>query len=375
MTSVTVDADTQKLRAALRDRLATRKAPFHQVDVAAAQQAIERLIPGDDDLWARVWTAAAEPFEDRARACAAGGDAEGAKTAYMFAYALYHVGRFPSPTCAAKMTCYRRSVACYRAAGAYFDPPLEVVEVPFQGRPDEGNTVTFYVRRRPASKPQPVIVRWGGIDTWKEERHEYNEAALERGFVQINIDMPGVGEAPVVGSLDAERMFLPLLDWIAREPLLDETNVVLLGMSYGGYWSTKLAHRFPERFAGVVNWGGGVDEFFSREWNQRSINAPSYLMDLGAARARTVGKGLYEEYIAAVSEFSLLKQGLLDHAHSPMLLVNGRHDEQIPFDDMLVLLEHGQPKAARFFPGGHMGYGPQTFPTVLSWMTAAVSRG
>ncbi len=29
-----------------------------------------------------------------------------------------------------------------------------------------------------------------------------------------------------------------------------------------------------------------------------------------------------------------------------MLIVNGRHDEQVPFDDMIALLEHGSPKEA-----------------------------
>ena len=57
-----------------------------------------------------------------------------------------------------------------------------------------------------------------------------------------------------------------------------------------------------------------------------------------------------------------------DRPHPPMLIVNGRHDEQVPMDDMIVLLEHGQPKEARFFPGGHMGYGPDTLPTVIAWL-------
>ena len=372
----TVSTDVEKLRQNLRDRIAAHKAPFHVIDAPLAQAAIDQLQSAEPEHWAAVWSTPAAAFAEKAKAREAAGDTDGARENYLLAYGFYHVARFPSPIHPAKDTAYRKSIEMFRAAGRYFSPPLEVIEVPFTGRHEgEGKTVTFYVRRKRSEAKQPVLIRCGGVDTWKEERHEYNEAALERGFAQFNIDMPGVGEAPVVGSLDAERMFLPLLDWIAREPLLDATRVVLLGMSYGGYWATKLAHCFPERFAGVVNWGGGVDEFFSREWNQRSINAPSYLMDLGAARARTVGKPLYEEYITAVSEFSLLKQGLLDRAHSPMLLVNGRHDEQIPFDDMLVLLEHGQPKAARFFPGGHMGYGPQTFPTVLSWITAVVSRG
>ena len=32
------------------------------------------------------------------------------------------------------------------------------------------------------------------------------------------------------------------------------------------------------------------------------------------------------------------------------------------------LLEHGGPKAARVFPGGHMGQTPETLPTIIRWL-------
>jgi esterase/lipase len=355
------------LKANLHDRLSTHKAPFHGVDASASAAAIDALTNTEPDHWAAVWLNAATPFEEEARTREQAGDRAGARTAYLNAYGLLHAGRFPSPTHPAKWANYQRSVQNFRAAGAYFDPPLEVITIPFAGRADEGKQITFYIRRR-AGKKQPVVIRWGGVDTWKEERTDYNEAMLEAGFASINIDMPGVGESPVLGSVNAERQYAPLFDWIATQGDLDAERVVVVGMSYGGYWATKIAHTYPDRVAGAVNWGGGIDRFFSREWNLKSASAPSYLMDLSLTRARTVGAASYDEYIERVKDFSLVAQGVLDRPHAPMLVVNGRDDQQVPFDDMLVLLEHGSPKAVRFFPGGHMGYGPQTFPTVLAWI-------
>lgn len=361
--------DAEKLRENLRGRLTAKKAPFHVVDEAIARAVIENVSGRDPEQWALLWSAAAEPFAEQAKEREAAGDAEGARRNFLLAYGFYHIARFPAPIHPAKFACYLRSVEMFRAAGRYFSPPLEVIEEPFTGRREgEGEHVIFYVRRRPNAGKQPVVIRCGGVDTWKEERNDYNDACITAGFAQINIDGPGVGQAPLPGSVDAERMFLPMLDWIRGQPDLDAERVLFVGMSYGGYWSTKLAHTYPDRFAGVVNWGGGVDRFFSREWSLQSLNASSYLMDLGLARARTTGDVTYEAYIDRVVDFSLLKQGWLDRLHAPMLIVNGRHDEQVPFDDMVVLLEHGQPKAARFFPGGHMGYGPDTFPTVLGWL-------
>jgi pimeloyl-ACP methyl ester carboxylesterase len=364
-------ARVEELKANLHERLTAHKAPFHVGDPDAIRGAIDALTSTDPEHWAEVWSAAAAPYESRAREAETTGDAAGARDAYLNAYGLLHAGRFPSPVHPAKWDCYLRSVANFRAAGAYLRPPLEIVTLPFAGRPDEGTEITFYIRRRATHAKRPVVIRWGGVDTWKEERTDYNEAMLEAGFAAINIDMPGVGQSPVLGSVDAERQYLPLFDWIRTQPDLDADRVVLIGMSYGGYWATKLAHTFPDRIAAAVNWGGGIDRFFTREWNLRSASAKSYLMDLSLTRARTVGAASYEEYIEKVAGFSLVAQGVLDRPHAPMLIVNGRDDEQVPFDDMLVLLQHGQPKAARFFPGGHMGYGPHTFSTVLAWVRNA----
>jgi len=370
MTTTPAHEQFETIKANLLNRLEIHMAPFHlEGNRAANLTAVNALTSAEHESWATIFMAAAEPFEKLGDERAAAGDPDGAREAYLSAYVLQHAGRFPSPLHSAKYESYIRSVANFRKAGGYFDPPLEVVTQPFAGRADEGDAVTFYVRRRKdGPHPAPVVIRWGGVDTWKEERMDYLDAFLAAGFATIAIDMPGVGESPVVGSRDAERQFAPLFDWILTQPDLDAARVQILGMSYGGYWATKVAHLYADRLLAAVNWGGGVHTAFSRDWCIRSGTATSYLMCLGESRARTVGKKTYEEYIDVVAGFSLVDQGVLERPHPPMLLVNGRDDRQVPVEDMLLLLDYGKPKAARFFPGGHMGYGPQTFPCVLAWM-------
>ena len=70
---------------------------------------------------------------------------------------------------------------------------------------------------------------------------------------------------------------------------------------------------------------------------------------------------------------SLKDQGWLDKPSCPMLIVNGKNDLQTPIDDLYILLENGAPKAARVFPGGHMGQTPQTFPTIVHWLKEELS--
>ena len=50
------------------------------------------------------------------------------------------------------------------------------------------------------------------------------------------------------------------------------------------------------------------------------------------------------------------------------IVVNGKNDLQTPIEDLYLLLEHGGPKTARVFPGGHMGQTPETLPTIVRWL-------
>ena len=129
-----------------------------------------------------------------------------------------------------------------------------------------------------------------------------------QGFAVPSLDMPGTGQSPVLASTDAERQFTPVFDWLDGRDDLDSERRAVLGASFGGYWAMKLAYTHRERIRGAVNWGGGVHITFTREWQEKSRNASSYLMDLMAARARLFGGTTFEDYVARCPELSLLDQ-------------------------------------------------------------------
>ena len=176
----------------------------------------------------------------------------------------------------------------------------------------------------------------------------------------------------MLASRDAERQWTPIFDWLKTREDLDGTRCAAIGGSFGGYWAMKLAYTYRERLRCAVNWGGGVHITFTPEWQEKSRNASSYLMDLMAARARIFGGQTYEDYVARCAELSLLEQGLLDCPSAPILLVNGRHDVQNSIADIYLSLDHGDPKAVRVFDGGHMGEGPVA-TTIVEWVSAELA--
>jgi esterase FrsA len=348
-------------RAWLLERLERGVHPLDGLEPQAARETIEGLRGLDPESWTAAWGALADAFAAEAEAAS---DPATQRAAWWQAYQASFLGRYPVPNHPLKERQYERARAFFLKAAALEEPPLQVVELPF-----EESRLRFYVMRPPAVARPAVAMVWAGIDTWKEEMHSRLGSLLrEQGLAALLVDAPGVGESPVLAGRDAERQWTPIFDWLADQDDLDGQRCAAIGGSFGGYWAMKLAYTHRERLRCAVNWGGGVHITFTPEWQQRSRNAASYLMDLPAARARIFGGETFEDYIARCPELSLLDQGLLERPSAPILLVNGRNDVQNSIDDLYLSLDYGDPKAARVFDGGHMGEGP-TVPTIVQWVT------
>lgn len=356
-------------KAWLRHHLEVRRYPLNLIDVPAAVRTIAALEDLGPESWSATWLAEASAFAEQAEAAEAAGDRAAARSAWFQAYQFGFMGRFPVPTHPAKVEAYDRSRHYFLRAVSLDEPAVERIEVPFAGREGEGDKVAFYVTRPVGFENPPVVISWGGIEAWKEEMLFGANQFWERGIATILLDMPGVGESPVLAGIDAERMWDPVFEWIEKSDL-DVDRVAVLGASFGGYWATKLAHTHRDKLVAAVNWAGGIHITFQPEWQAHSRNASSYLMDLMAGRARIFGGTTFEDYVLRAPELSLLDQGILDQPSAPLLYVNGKDDQQNSSEDALIAVEHGDPKTVRLFEGGHMGADMKTIRALIAdWLS------
>ncbi len=358
----------------MHDKLEKRVHPLGLTDPATTGRIIDQLEGLDGANWGRAWGDAGNQAFDAGRAALAAGDRAGARDHFMQAYGFFFFGRFPCPNHPAKLECYRLEREAYVEAGKLFDLPMARVAIPFDGREGEGKEIVFYYRRPQGIVKPQVVVMWGGVDAWKEEMTEMSNLLLARGLATVAMDNVGTGESPVVAVPDADRQFLPVLDWVAAQSDLDGAKPAIVGRSFGGYWATKLAHQLRDRLAAAVSWGGGAHYMFQRDWVEASRHPESYLMELVETRSRMLGANNNGEYIERFAKLSLLDQGILDQPCAPLLLVNGKEDRQCPIADIHLLFEYGSPKSVRLFPGGHMGFGPHTVPTIVSWLETQLAN-
>jgi esterase FrsA len=353
----------------LLGRARENRNPFLYTVYDEVAPVIDGLQSVERENWARAFSALALPHEERAKNAEAAADSAAARNEYLIAYDCYHVARYPAPNSPAKLAAYRKSQENFLKAASYFDPPVERVEIPFTGRPGEGRAAVGLLRKPKSVAKPPVVMLWGGIDAFKEERP--SDRYLKAGMATLAIDMPGVADAPIAGSENSERLWDAFFDFIASRADLDAGRVGMHGGSTGGYWATKVAHTHAHRLCAVVNQGGPAHFAFQKDW---IVNAQrgEYPFELAETLACAFGRSSAEEWVEYAPKLSLLDQGILDRTCAPLLCVNGIQDSVFPIADMHLLLEHGNPKASRFYAGGHMG-GGDSQTVIVQWLKQQLS--
>jgi len=351
-------------REIMLERARQKRNPLTGTKLADITRVFSRLNTLDPEEWAKAFCDAAEPYEEKAEEAEAGGDTALAKENYLLAYATYRIARYPAPNSPAKRRAYTCSKTNWLKASRYFEIVPEPVEIPFPDQTGEDKIISGYLYRVPGDDPCPVVVCWGGIDGFKEDRQP--EPFLKNDLNLLAIDMPGVADAPINGSQDTQRYFDTVFKWIAKQPNLDSDRLAASGSSTGGYWAAKVAHTHRDGLRAVVNHGGPVHYAFQPEWIEKS-QFGEYPFELAETLASAFGLSTFDDWLESAPSLSLLDKGLLDQPSAPLLCVNGVDDSVFPIRDHYLLLEHGSPKFARFYPGGHMGP-PAAREVSIRWM-------
>ena len=360
---------------------AGRRNPLDGINPEDGLTVANALKTNDRDEWAAEWSKLGTRAEaDADELAKSGDDKRAARDLYMLAFNYFRIARYPCPISAATQTAFERSLRAFRKAAKYFDPPLEIVEVPYEGR-----TLIGYLQIPKGIRKPPVIMSWGGVDGWKEDRTKAHPLMHEAGFAGFAIDMPGTGENPIkYTDPKADGTYSAMIDYLLTRDDIDATRLGVWGGSYGAYWAAKLAHTEAKRIKGAVFHGGNVHYGFQPDWMKPALTERASValfgpVQLFESRSRAMGVSSLEEFLEAAPKLSLLTQGLLDKPSAPLLCVNGMLDDQAPIDDIYLLMEHGSPKEARIYPKGvHMGRGGGTsdeeiWHLIVNWLKLRVA--
>ncbi len=338
--------------------------PLIGLDPGDVREALASVKTRDKDEWAAAFMGVADRYFNEAKSVEKT-DPVKANADYIRAWRLYSFGRWPFPASPGKQRAYAKAIEAFLAHARFWDPPLEVVHIPF-----EGSEIIAYMRLpKNAKGPVPLVIAVNGLDSRKEDLSESFSAILPFGVGFLAVDGPGTGQCPIKASPTADRMLSRVIDYVQTRPEVDKTRLAVHGVSWGAYWATKLSIVERARLKGASAQSPPVDTFFQKDFLMNSLlGNREYLFDQVPALMNIFdGVTTVDELGANLEKMSLVKQGLLGKPTTPMLIIAGVLDTQVPISDIYLLLSKGDvPKDAWINPsGGHLGRQVKVWPDPL----------
>ncbi len=354
--------------------------PLIGLDPADVKAAFETIHTSDKDEWAAGFMRVGDRYFNEAKSLEKTDPAK-ANADYIRAWRLYSFGRWPIPASPGKQRSYEKALEAFLDHAKFFDPPMEVVKIPF-----EGKEITGYLRLpKNAKGPVPLVIAVNGLDSRKEDLTESFIAILPFGIGYLAVDGPGTGQAPIKVSETANRMLSRVIDYAQSRPEIDKNRIALHGVSWGAYWATKMAIVEHARLRGCSAQSPPIDMFFQKEFlMNKLLGNREYLFDQVPALMNILeGVHSLDELAEFLPKLSLVQEGLLGKPMAPMLIIAGVLDTQVPIEDEYLLLSKGDvPKQAWINPrGGHLGRQVGVWPdprifkeVIIPWLVKTLSQ-
>jgi dienelactone hydrolase len=309
-------------------------APYGVVALEEIDRVCERLKPrqGEPQAWWEEWGALAGKLEVRADDAAAEGRNHTAGDCYLRAgHYHYNAERFVPPG-AEKRQRAQKAYRCWHAGIRLRHPDIEFVEVPY-----ERTTLPALFMKAPVPGPAPTVVIVNGMDNAKEMSIFF--AGLEfarRGMHTLAMDGPGQGESlrlrGIHSRYDYEVPGAAAYDYCSRRPEVDPRRVAIMGYSFGGYYSSRIA-AFERRYAACValsalHWDLAAWQARIREKNRSD---PKSVAQSNFQFRWVVNAATPEDAIEIAGKFSL--EGVASGIACPFLVTHGGNDRVVPVEN------------------------------------------
>jgi 2,6-dihydroxypseudooxynicotine hydrolase len=266
--------------------------------------------------WCSLWSSRAAIHEELGAKALADGHPLSAAGHYTRAAVCYHFGKFLFVIDPAQMKrAHMKAVECRNRALPHLRPPGERVAIPYEGKQLYGNL------RKPAGVASaPIVVMCMGLDSAKEEVHDYEERFLQRGLATLAFDGPGQGEGEYDFALcpEYEKPVKAVVDWLETRSDIDPRRIGIWGVSLGGYYAPRAA-AFERRIKACVALSGPYARGASFD-GRPSINVDTFRVRSKSANLEEAGK--------VALRISL--KGVAKNITCPIYIVAGTKDRLTP---------------------------------------------
>jgi dipeptidyl aminopeptidase/acylaminoacyl peptidase len=225
----------------------------------------------------------------------------------------------------------------------------------------DGREISGLINRAPAKFPgkRPVLVNiHGGPEAQArisfQGRWNYFMNELGVTMIQPNVrGSSGFGKTFLTldngfKREDSVKDIGALFDWIATQPDLDASKVIVMGGSYGGYMSLAVSTNYPDRIAGAIDIVGISNFVTFLETTE------SYRRDLRRVEYGDEREPKMREFLIAISP--------LTNAHKikkPLFVIQGKNDPRVPVTEaeQIVAKARANKSPVWYLRGENEGHG------------------
>lgn len=291
--------------------------------VSECFQVASRMTAGDLDSWHEEWTKVGDRNRLRGDASEAQGNVITARACWLRAADYYRSAEFwLEPDDPRRLATFDLIEQVSQKAGRYFDLPLEVVRVPYEG---DSHLDAYFVPSpyTPGGEDvrRPVLIAFGGLDSFKDELlFMVGNGALARGISVLLVDGPGQGgtlrRQGIPTRHDYEVPVGRCIDYLEGRDDVDAERIAVSGSSLGGYYAARAASYEP-RLAAAVSHGAiwSIPKLWGEAGEDHGL--AMHIKWVFGADSMAQAKEIWEP-------FEL--EGHLKNIRCPYLIVHGGHD-------------------------------------------------
>lgn len=310
------------------------------------------------DDWSSEWVETAQGYLGNSRRETSSGNHAEAERARHTAAMCYHAAQILEVRdFQTRNSCRAWTASLYKQSMPVCRPNARHLMVPWRDR----QLPVIFEAPEVGDEPFSLVVLFNGISQSKEETMLWTRRFLDAGYAVMAIDSPGTGEATRLGPIDAGA--IDILDGaiaaLREEPAIDLSRLILMGASFGGNESLRIARRIPETMAIVVVTPAVVPEVWM-----------DYASPMLAAELQDVVRDLDAHEIARRFDAA----AAVDRMDVPILIFGAGRDMIVPPSESQKLAARvGERATLVWYPdGGHCLSGAidQWTAEATSWFTA-----
>lgn len=256
------------------------------------------------------------------------------------AVTYFQVSAFPG-TSDRRMASYWRSRRLFDAILPTFSEGLGLTIEPLDM--DAGGETVGGLVVVPAGDvdgPQPAVLVTNGLEGTYQELLIPLMRHRSSGLVVVAMEMPGTYAYRQPMTPASEAIYDRVLEQVASDPRVDAERIGMVGVSFGGYWSTRLAAN-SSRLKAAVACGAPTHRSFGL-----SLGMPEIILH---ALAEVVGASNPIALLRAMRRLDLAD--LYARIRIPLLVINGDDDTLLSTQDSIDLASGAPRGELKLYPG------------------------